>query len=107
MQEEEKNKLYVGNLSYDIDSDALYEMFAKIDGVEVVEARVITDKFNGNRSKGFGFVTVKDEEMAQKAIDALNNTEVGGRQIFVNVARPQKQDGFGGGDRNRGGYNQR
>ena len=88
---EEKNKLYVGNLAYTIDDLKLAEIFSAVEGVGVVEAKVIVDKFNGNRSKGFGFVTVTTDEMAQIAIEKLNNTEVEGRQIFVNVARPQEK----------------
>lgn len=96
---EEKNKLYVGNLPYEIDDDKLRELFAAVEGVEVVEASVIVDKFNGGRSKGFGFVTVADEKMSDAAIKELNGKEIEGRQIFVNVARPKverpKRD-FGG-----------
>ena len=54
---------------------------------EVVEAKVITDKFSG-RSKGFGFVTMKDEEMANKAIEAMNGKDIEGRPLTVNVAKP-------------------
>ena len=98
----EKNKLFVSNLAYTIDDDALYNLFKGVDGIEVVEAKVIVDKFNGGRSKGFGFVTVATPEMAEEAIAALNGKEIEGRQIFVNVARPQEKrtDRF---DNNRGG----
>ena len=101
----DKNKLFVGNLAYTMDEDALLEVFSavELDGekIEVVEAKIITDKFSG-RSKGFGFVTVKSPEMAEAAIEALNNKEVDGRQIFVNIARPmEKRERSGGGfDRN-------
>ena len=61
------------------------------DGVEVVEAKVITDRESG-RSRGFGFVTVATPEMAQKAIDAMNEKEVEGRKIFVNISRPKTED---------------
>lgn len=98
----EKNKLFVGNLPYTIDEEALLKHFSNVeldgDKVEVVEAKIITDKFSG-RSKGFGFVTMKTPEMAQAAIDALNNKELEGRQVFVNVARPMEKR-----DNNRGGY---
>ena len=86
--EEQKNKLYVGNLSYDVDDDKLKEMFAAFG--EVTEAKVIADKFSG-RSKGFGFVTMKDEKIAEKAIKELNEKEVEGRKILVNVARPMRE----------------
>jgi len=91
MQNEEQNKLFVSNLAYTIDDDMLLSIFSGIEGVEVVEAKVIVDKFNGGRSKGFGFVTLATPEMAQIAIDATNNKEVEGRQIFVNIARPQEK----------------
>ena len=104
MSEEQKNKLYVGNLAYTIDDTKLSEIFSEVEGVVVVEAKVIVDKFNSGRSKGFGFVTVETPEMAEIAIEKLNNTEIEGRQIFVNVARPQEKrtGGFGGGN-DRGG----
>jgi len=102
--EEQKNKLFVSNLAYAVNDDMLLDMFSGIEGVEVVEAKVIVDKFNNNRSKGFGFVTLATDEMAEIAIKEMNGKEVEGRQIFVNVARPQeKRDGFnrGGGNDNR------
>jgi RNA recognition motif-containing protein len=85
--EQEKNKLYVGNLSYGTNDESLGQLFAEFG--EVVEAKVITDKFSG-RSKGFGFVTMKDEETAKKAIDAVNGKEIEGRSIVVNVSRPKE-----------------
>lgn len=96
-----KKKLFVGNLDYAVTDEMLSELFGGVEGVEVVEAKVITDKFSG-RSKGFGFVTVAEEEMAEKAIEELNEKEFEGRKIFVNVARPMvKRDENRGG----GGYN--
>lgn len=101
--QEQKNKLFVSNLAYSIDDDALMQMFSEIEGVEVVEAKVITDKFNDGRSKGFGFVTLSTDEMAEIAIKEMNGKEIEGRQIFVNVARPQeKRDSF-----DRGGSSRR
>ena len=84
---EEKNKLYVGNLPYSVDDTKLAELFKEFG--DVVEAKVITDKYSG-KSKGFGFVTMKDDETAQKAIDAMNDKDIEGRQLKVNVARPLK-----------------
>ena len=84
---EEKNKLYVGNLAYAIDDAKLKEVFEAFG--DVVEAKVITDKYSG-RSKGFGFVTMKDEAMAEKAIEGMNDKELDGRKLKVNVARPLK-----------------
>lgn len=81
-----KNKLYVGNLSYETTNESLSEMFSEHG--EVTEATVITDKMSG-RSKGFGFVTFAKDEDAEKAIQALDGKEVGGRNIKVNLAKPK------------------
>lgn len=83
------HKLYVGNLPWDIDSQKLKELFA--DFGEISDARVITDKYSG-KSKGFGFVEYGSEESAQKAIKAMNDKEIDGRKIIVNVARPPRQE---------------
>ena len=85
----EDSKLYVGNLPFAVDNAKLGEVFSAIDGVEVVEAVVITDKFNEGRSKGFGFVTVANADQANKAIEAMNGSDLDGRKIVVNVARPK------------------
>ena len=97
----EKNKLYVGNLRFSVDNAKLAEVFSAVDGVEVVEAVVITDKFNEGRSKGFGFVTVADAAQAEKAIEAMNGQDVDGRKIVVNIARPRVERR----DSDRGGFN--
>ncbi|MGA2667061.1 MAG: RNA-binding protein [Patescibacteria group bacterium] len=86
--EEQKNKLYVGNLPYSTTDESLKDLFAGAG--EVVEAKVITDKFSG-RSKGFGFVTMKDDAAAEAAIAAMDGKEIEGRQIKVNVARPMRE----------------
>ena len=86
-EQTEKNKLYVGNLPYTTTQDQLKEMFSEAG--EVVEAVVISDKFSG-RSKGFGFVTMKDEAAAQKAVETMDGKEMDGRAIKVNVARPMR-----------------
>jgi len=86
--EEQKNRLYVGNLPYSINDDGLKELFAA--SGEVTEAKVITDKFSG-RSKGFGFVTMKDDAAAEKAITDMDGKEADGRQIKVNIARPMRE----------------
>ncbi len=96
-------KLYVGGLPYSTTEAELSELFAPQGAVE--SARVITDKFTG-QSRGFGFVEMATAEEAQKAITALNGTQLGGRSITVNEAKPQENRGsrFGGGSReNRGG----
>ncbi len=96
------NKIYVGGLSYSTTEGQLQEIFSAHGTVE--SARVITDKFTG-RSKGFGFVEMGSSEEAQKAIQALNGTEVDGRTLTVNEARPQEKrsGGFGGGRKGGGG----
>lgn len=84
----DNNKLYVGNLSWDVDDAQLADFFEEQVG-EVEEAKVISDKFSG-RSKGFGFVTMNSSEDAQKAIDELNGKELDGREIKVAKALPKK-----------------
>jgi RNA recognition motif-containing protein len=98
------NKLYVGGLPYSVTEGQLEEIFAAHGSVE--SARVISDKLTG-RSRGFGFVEMATQEEAQKAIEALNGTQLEGRTLVVNEARPQERregGGFrkgGGGGRNR------
>jgi len=77
-------KLYIGNLPWKVDDNGLKEMFASY-GAD--EANVISDKFSG-RSKGFGFVTIADDEAANKAISEMNDKEIEGRAIKVSEARP-------------------
>lgn len=89
-------KLFVGSLSFNVDDKQLSELFAAIG--EVISASVISDRVSG-QSKGFGFVEMSDED-AQKAIKELNNKEVDGRNLVVNVARPKEdkpRGSFGGG----------
>ena len=74
--------IYVGNLSWDLTEQDLSELFAPYG--EVVSAKIVTDKFNNNRSKGFGFVEMSDAEAGNAAIAALHGTEVQGRSIVVN-----------------------
>jgi len=88
--------IYVGGLPYSTTEGQLQEIFAAHGSVE--SARVITDKFTG-RSKGFGFVEMSSGGEAQKAIEALNGTEIEGRTLTVNEARPQEGGGGGGGGR--------
>ena len=91
-------KLYVGNLSYDVDSSGLEQMFQPFGTVQ--SAQVITDRDTG-RSKGFGFVEMGTDQEAQAAIAALSGSMVGGRSLTVNEAKPREDRGGGGG---RGGY---
>jgi len=80
-------KVYVGNLPWSVDHGKLTEMFSSFGEIE--EATVISDKFSG-RSKGFGFVTFKNDEDAKKAIAAMNEKEVEGRNLKVNEAKPME-----------------
>lgn len=89
MQGGSKMKIYVGNLPYSVDEEKLKELFGSFGEIE--EASVIRDKFSG-RSKGFGFVTLKDDEAAKKAIEEMNDKEIEGRQIKVNEAKPMDPD---------------
>ena len=81
------NKLFVGGLPYSLSVDELTEYFSQAG--TVVSANIINDRETG-RSKGFGFVEMSSPEEAQQAIEKLNNTELGGRNIHVNEARPQE-----------------
>ncbi len=81
-------KVYVGNLPFTIDSEKLKGLFSPYGEIE--EATVISDKFSG-RSKGFGFVTFKDDKEAEKAIKAMNDKEADGRKLKVNEARPMEE----------------
>ena len=94
-------KLYVGNLSYEVDSSALESLFTAHGTVE--SAQIITDRDTG-RSKGFGFVEMSSDAEAQAAISALNGTEQGGRALTVNEAKPKENRSGGGGGGGRGGY---
>lgn len=78
-------KIYVGNLSYDVANDTLADKFAEFGTVE--SAKVIMDR-DTNRSKGFGFVEMSSNSESARAIEALNGTEFGGRQINVTEAKP-------------------
>lgn len=84
---EDKAKLYVGNLPYNMNDEALTATFAKVG--EVKDVKVITDKYSG-RSRGFGFVTMADEDTAKKAVETMNGKEVEGRELVVNIAQPMK-----------------
>ena len=104
--------IYVGNLNWGMTSDDLQNLFAPYG--EVTSAKIVTDKFNNDRSKGFGFVEMADDEAARKAISEVHDTEVLGRKIVVNESTPRpegerggfkkKSFGGGGGGGSRGGY---
>jgi RNA recognition motif-containing protein len=93
------SKIYVGGLPYAATEQQLSDLFAQHGAV--ASARVITDKFTG-QSRGFGFVEMSSDEEAQKAIAALNGTQMDGRTLTVNEARPQEPRSGGGGG--RGGF---
>ena len=96
------NKLYVGGLPYSVTEGRLEEIFAAHGTVS--SARVISDKFTG-QSRGFGFVEMSSGDEAQKAIAALNDTDLDGRKLVVNEAKPmQKRDG---GSQNGNGRSER
>lgn len=90
--------IYVGNLSWNLKDQDLSNLFASHG--EVVSAKIVLDKFT-NRSKGFGFVEMANDDQAQAAIAALNGTEVDGRNIVVNESRPKPEGGGGGGFKKR------
>jgi RNA recognition motif-containing protein len=85
-----RKKLYVGNLNWDTEEEGLKQHFEQIGEVE--EAIIIRDRRKGNRSKGFGFVTMSSEEDAEKAIDELDGVDLEGRELKVSVAKPKSDD---------------
>jgi len=115
-QQVNPKKLFVGNLAYGTTEDSLREVFSQFG--EVVDLKIVTEYGTG-RSKGFAFVEFATEDMAQAAIEGLNEKEVDGRNIFVKVAQPRaprenrgggrsfggdRRGGRGFGGDNRGGY---
>ncbi len=92
--------IYVGNLDHGVDDRLLQETFEAHGTVD--SARVIMDRDIG-RSRGFGFVEMPNQDEATAAMDALNDTELNGRVMNVNEARPKPQRGGGGGGRRGGG----
>ena len=94
--------IYVGNLSWTMTEQDLADLFTPFG--EVVSSKIVTDKFNGNRSKGFGFVEMTDDEAGRTAISQLNESDIMGRKIVVNESQPRPKDGTGGGG---GGFKKR
>jgi cold-inducible RNA-binding protein len=96
-------KLFVGSLSWGVNDDSLRDAFS-VHG-QISEAVVITDRDTG-RSRGFGFVTFDDDDAADKAVAALNGTELDGRALRVDVAqaKERKSGGGGGGYRSESGW---
>ena len=90
------SKLYVGNLSFDVNDAELKEAFSEYG--EIASATVIKDR-DSNRSKGFGFVEFVQEADAQKAKEAMNGKQLGDRALKVDEAKPQRERSSGGYDR--------
>jgi RNA recognition motif-containing protein len=96
------NKLYVGNLSYNVGDNELQQLFSTFG--TVTSAKIITDRDTG-RSKGFGFVEMGTNDEANAAIASLNGKEIDGRALTVNEAKPKADNGGGrGGFGGGGGY---
>ena len=98
--------IYVGNLNWSLTNEELEKMFTPFG--EVTSAKIVTDKFKQDRSKGFGFVEMPDEEAARAAIAGLNETEIGDRKIIVNESTPKpegerRSSGGGGFKKSYGG----
>jgi cold-inducible RNA-binding protein len=96
------NKLYVGGLPYSVTGPRLEEVFSAHG--TVASANVISDKFTG-QSRGFGFVEMGSSSEAQKAIESLNGTQLDGRTLTVNEAKPMARRDNDGGSRRDGGNN--
>jgi RNA recognition motif-containing protein len=107
--------IYVGNLSWSMGDQDLQDLFTPYG--DVASAKIVVDKFKGNRSKGFGFVEMPNDEEAQAAIAALHQSEIDGRSIVVNESQPKPEGerrsygggggrggNGGGGNRGGGGY---
>lgn len=97
------NKLFVGNLSFNTTENDLNDAFSAFG--TVTEANLMMDRMT-SRPRGFGFVTMSNDEEAQKAIDGLNGKDMDGRALTVNVARP-REERTGGGNRSFGGRRDR
>jgi cold-inducible RNA-binding protein len=98
-------KLFVGNLSFNTTENDLQDAFAAHG--TVMEANLMMDRVTG-RPRGFAFITMGSPEEAQKAVEALNGSDLGGRALTVNEARPKTEHAGGGRDGgNRGGYSRR
>jgi cold-inducible RNA-binding protein len=91
-------KLYVGGLSYNVNDTQLQQLFASHGTVE--SAKVVMDR-ETDRSRGFGFVEMSTQEEAEKAIAALNGTQLDGRSLTVNISKPREDRPSRGGGRDR------
>ena len=93
--------IYVGNLSFDASEDQVRSLFEAYGAVEKVS--IITDRDTG-QPRGFAFVEMPDDDAASKAMEALNGSNLGGRNLNINEARPKVDRPRGGGGGGRGGY---
>lgn len=93
--------IYVGNMNFDLGNDDLLNLFSQFGAV--TSAKIINDKVTG-RSKGFGFVEMSNDDEARNAISGLNETDVMGRKLIVNEAKPQEERNDSGGS---GGFKRR
>ncbi len=89
-------KIYIGNCPFDASEEQLRDLFATYG--EVASVNIITDRDTG-RARGFAFVEMTEASAAQAAIQGLNGTDLGGRSLNVNEARPKREGGGGGGGR--------
>ena len=80
--------IYAGNLNYGLSEEDLEKVFSEYG--EVTSVKIIRDKYT-DQSKGFGFIEMADDASAQKAIDELNGSEIKGRELRVNQARPPRE----------------
>ncbi len=96
-------KLYVGNLSYTVDSNQLSDLFSQVGSVD--SANVITDRETG-RSKGFGFVEMSEDSAALAVIEKFNGSDLEGRSLKISEAKPQESRS-GGSNRHGGGFGSR
>jgi cold-inducible RNA-binding protein len=99
--EDAMKNIYVGNLTFDATEDQVRGLFEAYGPVEKVS--IITDRDTG-QPRGFAFVEMADDESAGKAMEALNGTNLGGRNLTVNEARPKTDRARGGGGGGRGGF---
>ncbi len=81
--------IYVGNLDFKVNENDLEKIFGEYGTVS--SSKIITDKYSG-RSRGFGFVTMENQDEAEKSIKALDGTTLHNREIVVNEAKPRKND---------------
>ncbi len=87
MSDKEGVRLYVGNLPYSMRNEELYKMFAEYG--EILDVVVMLEPDNKERSRGFGFVTMKEQGEAEKAVESINGKDMLGRELVCNIAKPR------------------